>query len=148
MILTGAIMTSNDFPVDKAEEEYKDLVFDVKYDKEQFKDPMTIGLLLYRLSRERAKTNELFTKILEKLDQISENTTPKTTAEQTQLVAEIDQQIISYIKDHQISDAEEVRRQFGYKGKNAASARLNSLYNQGLLKKKRAGKKVKYWVEI
>ncbi|NYZ80158.1 hypothetical protein H0N95_02815, partial [Candidatus Micrarchaeota archaeon] len=56
MILTDVIMMSTDFPVDKAEEEYKDLVFDVKYDKEQFKDPMTIGLLLYRLSRERAKT--------------------------------------------------------------------------------------------
>lgn len=147
MILTDVVMMSTGFPVDKTEEEYKDLVFDVKYDKEQFKDPMTIGLLLYRLSRERAKTNELFAKILEKLDRISENTTPKTTAEQTQLVAEIDQQIMDYIKEQKISDAEEIRRQFGYKGKNAASARLNSLYNQGLLQKKRAGKKVKYWVE-
>ena len=42
---------------DKVEQEYKDLVFDIKYDKEQFKDPMTIGLLLYRLTMERKKTN-------------------------------------------------------------------------------------------
>ena len=45
---------------DDTEEEYKDLVMDIRYDKEQFKDPATIGLLLYRLSKEREKSNPMF----------------------------------------------------------------------------------------
>ena len=50
------------------DKDYASLMFDVKYDKEQFKDPETIGLLMYRLAREREKTNALFEEILEKLD--------------------------------------------------------------------------------
>ena len=70
------------------------MVFDVKYDKEQFKDPMTIGLLLYRLSRERAKTNELYSRILEKLDQINSNISSKTTGEQHSPLSEVDEKPI------------------------------------------------------
>ncbi len=136
---------SNDFDVikDKVEEEYKDLVFDIKYDKEQFKDPMTIGLLLYRLTMERKKTNELFTKILKKLDDMTASTAQSNRIE----LSEIEQKIIDFVKTRKTTDAEEVQKHFGYKGKNAASARLNSLYNQGLLGKKRVGKKVKYWIQ-
>jgi len=132
----------NDLIKDNVEQEYKDLVFDIKYDKEQFKDPMTIGLLLYRLTMERKKTNELFTKILKKLDKQQ----LKTQVKEVQL-SELEQKIISFVKTHKTTDAEEVQKHFGYKGKNAASARLNSLYNQGLLNKKRVGKKVKYWIQ-
>ena len=129
-----------DFIKDKVEQEYKDLVFDIKYDKEQFKDPMTIGLLLYRLTMERQKTNELFTQLLTKLDSMKENPL------KTQL-GETDQKILNFVKKQETTDAEQVQKHFGYKGKNAASARLNSLYNQRLLNKKRTGKKVKYWIQ-
>jgi len=137
----------DDFPIDKTEQEYKDLVFDIKYDKEQFKDPMTIGLLLYRLSRERAKTNELYSQILKRLDQINKNLSSTQTTGEHQPLSEVDQKLLNHIKQQGVMDAEDIRKHFGYRGKNAASARLNSLFNQGLLKKKRAGKKVKYWVE-
>jgi len=136
---------TNDLIKDKVEQEYKDLVFDIKYDKEQFKDPMTIGLLLYRLTMERKKTNELFTKILKKLDEQQQRT---STAHMPKIeLSEIEQNIINFVKTRKTTDAEEVQKHFGYKGKNAASARLNSLYNQGLLNKKRIGKKVKYWIQ-
>ena len=138
---------SNDFDLvkDKVEQEYKDLVFDIKYDKEQFKDPMTIGLLLYRLTLERKKTNELFAKILKKLD---EKPRASRKAIRKELVlSDLEQKIIDFVRTHKTTDAEEVQKHFGYKGKNAASARLNSLYNQGLLGKKRVGKKVKYWIQ-
>lgn len=137
---------SNDLPIDETEQEYKDLVFDIKYDKEQFKDPMTIGLLLYRLSRERAKTNELYKQILTKLDKI-QGTLSQSGELPPETLSEIDQKIVEFVKGKEISDAEEIQVHFGYKGKNAASARLNALFNQGVLNKKRAGKKVKYWVE-
>ena len=140
-----------DLPKDEAEQEYKDLVFDIKYDKEQFKDPMTIGLLLYRLSKERAKTNELFSDILKELKTINKNTSsysPTAVATNPEVLADIDKEIIEHIKKVTLADAEEIRKHFGYKGTNAASARLNALFNQGLLKKKRAGKKVQYWADL
>ena len=132
----------NDLIKDNVEQEYKDLVFDIKYDKEQFKDPMTIGLLLYRLTLERKKTNELFTQIIKKLDSKEKsNYIPK------QELGDADKKIINFVKHQKTTDAEQVQKHLGYKGKNAASARLNSLYNQGLLNKKRIGKKVKYWIQ-
>jgi len=132
----------NDLIKDKVEQEYKDLVFDIKYDKEQFKDPMTIGLLLYRLTMERKKTNELFAEILKKLD-----SKKKLSHAPVLELGDADRKIIDFVSKQKTTDAEDVRKHFGYKGKNAASARLNSLYNQGLLGKKRVGKKVKYWIQ-
>jgi len=43
------------------------------------------------------------------------------------------------------ASAEEVRAKFKYKGKNAASARLNRLCDMGLLEKQQAGKKVYFF---
>jgi len=37
-----------------------------------------------------------------------------------------------------------VRKKFGYKGKNAASARLSRMYDLGLLDKKQVGRAVLY----
>ena len=46
------------------DKDFGSMLFDVKYDKKQFEDPATIGLLMYRLAREREKTNKLFEEIL------------------------------------------------------------------------------------
>lgn len=134
---------------DPIEEEYKQLMFDIKYDKEQFKDPETLGLLMYRLSKEREKTNYLFDEILKKLQHIAKNTEKITVKEskEKELLSDTDQQIIEYARKQGKVDAEEIQSFLGYKGRNAASARLNALYERGLLMKARAGKKVKYWVQ-
>ena len=58
------------------------------------------------------------------------------------LLSEVDERILSFIKEKGIVTAEDVRRAFGYKGRNAASARLNHLYKLGLLDKKQVGRKV------
>ena len=141
----------------KVDKDYASLMFDVKYDKEQFKDPETIGLLMYRLAREREKTNALFAEILEKLEGMK-NALEKTgkpaaagaaaaaAPPDEEVLADIDKDILTFVKKHGKIDAEEVQRQFNYKGKNAASARLNALYRRRLLKKGRAGKKVLYWI--
>lgn len=136
---------------DSVEKDYEKLIFDIKYDKEQFKDPATIGLLLYRLSKEREKSNFLFKQILEKLDAIKKGlskTPPKIESKiELETLSEVDQEIIVYTKKHGKIDAEQLREHFHYKGKNAASARLNALFQKGLLTKARAGKKVLYWVK-
>jgi len=132
---------------DKISKEYEALLFDVKYDKEQFKDNATIGLLLYRLAKEREASNSLFREIGAKLDRIASLLEKRPMTEQvTSIISDIDQKILAHIQRNGKVDAEEIQSIFQYRGKNAASARLNDLYEKGLLKKGRAGKKVFYWV--
>ena len=132
---------------DKISKEYEALLFDVKYDKEQFKDNTTIGLLLYRLAKEREASNSMFKQISEQLERIASLLQKgPATQEVKSIISDIDQKILAHIQRCGKVDAEEIKSIFQYRGKNAASARLNDLYEKGLLKKGRAGKKVFYWV--
>ena len=131
---------------DKISKEYEALLFDVKYDKEQFKDNATIGLLLYRLAKEREASNAMFKQISEHLERIASLLQKGSTEQVKSIISDIDQKILAHIQRCGKVDAEEIQSIFQYRGKNAASARLNDLYEKGLLKKGRAGKKVFYWV--
>ena len=61
-------------------------------------------------------------------------------------LSESDTKIIQAIQlsPHSMACAEDIRVKLGYKGKNAASARLNKLYKAGLLDRYQLGKKVYY----
>jgi len=132
-------------PASPADKDFEKLVFDFKYDKEQFKDPAALGLMLYRLAREREQTNMLFKEILSKLDKISTQlSSPQSDTRKEIVLSDVDSALLKFVRAKGKVDAEQVRKRFGYKGKNAASARLNSLYARGLLKKTRAGKKILY----
>jgi len=131
---------------DKISKEYEALLFDVKYDKEQFKDNATIGLLLYRLAKEREASNAMFKQISEQLEKIASLLQKGSTEQVKSIISDIDQKILAHIQRNGKVDAEGIQSIFQYRGKNAASARLNDLYEKGLLKKGRAGKKVFYWV--
>ncbi len=138
-------------PEDETEKEFQNLMFDVKYDKEEFKDPETIGLLLYRLSKERKKTNHLFKEITEKLEEIEKGVQSKEITKESkvdkQMLSKTDEKIYDYVQQNGKVDAADVKNEFGYKGRNAASARLNSLYKKGFLNKERVGKRVLYWAK-
>ena len=60
------------------------------------------------------------------------------------LLSNVDEQIVALMRARDMVCAEDVRAHFKYKGKNAASARLNRLYELGLLEKKQAGRAVYY----
>ncbi|PKP60715.1 MAG: hypothetical protein CVT88_02160 [Candidatus Altiarchaeales archaeon HGW-Altiarchaeales-1] len=57
-----------------------------------------------------------------------------------------DKQILNFIKEKGIACADDVRKVFKYKGKNAASARLNILYRKNELEKIIRDKKVYYQI--
>ena len=61
------------------------------------------------------------------------------------ILPEIHEQIVGFIKQAGKSTAEEVRARFNYKGKNAASARLNRLCGMGVLLKKQVGRKMYFF---
>ena len=119
-------------------EEYEKLSRDVKYDTEKFKDPYVVGAMIHRLVEERRYTNALLRDINKKLNQLLENRAQEPDVG----ISEIDEEIIKLVEKLGTVTAEEVQTELKYKGRNAASARLNALEKKNLLKKTRKGKKV------
>jgi predicted HTH transcriptional regulator len=64
-----------------------------------------------------------------------------------EILGDVDGKIIEFVKKNGKVCAEDLQREFSYKGKNAASARLNKLHSQGLLEKKQAGRRVYYFAK-
>ncbi|MBU0591914.1 hypothetical protein KKF81_00905 [Candidatus Micrarchaeota archaeon] len=117
---------------------------DLEQNMQKFRDPIVLGEMVYRLMEERENTNRLLRNILQKLDLIENKLGQGAKSMETQkpVLPLIDEEILAFVKEIKKASAEEVRVKFKYKGKNAASARLNRLCNIGLLEKKQAGKKV------
>ncbi len=114
---------------------------DLEENISKFNDPVILGELVYKLLEERENTNRILKNILARLEAIE---TGKAKKEE-QLLPEIDEEILGFVKEQGKATAENVREKFNYRGKNAASARLNRLCGIGLLKKKQVGKKVYFF---
>ncbi len=61
-----------------------------------------------------------------------------------QPVSGLDAKVLQIVQLKNIACADDIRQELGYKGRNAASARLNRLYQQGLLERHQLGHKVYY----
>ncbi len=114
---------------------------DLEENMAKFKDPVVLGELVYKLLEERENTNRILKNVLARLDEL-EGKSAGVPVEGETFLPEIDEQILAFVKKQEKVTAENVRKKFKYRGKNAASARLNRLCNMGLLKKKQVGKKV------
>lgn len=132
-------------------EEFNEVREEFEKFREEMKNPLVVGALLNKLSEERASTNLLIREINAKLDKILaleqrltkiEEKLTKPQKEAKRLLPDIDEEIMDFVEEKGKASAEEVMKNFKYKGKNAASARLNNLFKQGLLEKKQAGKTV------
>jgi len=95
----------------------------------------------------------LFKQINEKLDRLLSLEARITALEQKlagtperperkTLLPEIDEDIAAFVAKRGGACAEEVQAKFGYKGRNAASSRLNRLCDLGVLEKVQVGRKV------
>ena len=114
---------------------------DLEENMGKFQDPIVLGELVYKLLEERENTNRILKNVLARLDELEKG----TPMEEKTLLPEVDEQILGFVKEQGKVTAENVREKFEYKGKNAASARLNKLCGIGLLKKKQVGKKVYFF---
>jgi len=120
---------------------------DLEKNLSKFNDPIVIGEMLYKLLEERENTNRILKNIFAKLESMeAKDATVEAAAIKTEigelLLPEIDETILRFVKEIGKATAEDVRQKVNYKGKNAASARLNRLYELQLLDKKQVGKKV------
>jgi len=110
---------------------------------QQLKDLSELVILISSLYEIEKSFNLLLREINHKLDLIVNKLNALQPSPKEELT-ELDKNILEFIRKMEEVDAEEIRRYFNYKGKNAASARLNHLYKLGYLSKIREGKKVKY----
>ncbi|MCD6279920.1 hypothetical protein J7J26_04095 [Candidatus Micrarchaeota archaeon] len=115
-------------------------------DIEKFKDPVVLGILISRLIDERENTHRILKTLVERLDRIERKLSETETKNKEQILSEIDEDLYNFVKVMGKVCAADVKKHFRYKGKNAASARLNKLVNMNLLNKKQAGKKVFFYL--
>jgi predicted HTH transcriptional regulator len=119
---------------------------DLEQNIDKFRDPVVLGEIMYRLLEERENTNRLLKTTLQRLEQIEmKGTAAQPTLKEETMLPEIDGQILDFVRESGKVTAEEVRVKFNYRGKNAASARLNRLFEMNLLKKQQVGKKVYFF---
>ncbi|MBU0586584.1 winged helix-turn-helix domain-containing protein [Candidatus Micrarchaeota archaeon] len=104
---------------------------------EKFKDPVVLGVLISRLLEERENTNRILKNLIARIEQLE----GKQVAKETPMLPKVDEGIVAFLREGP-KTAEDVRKQLNYKGKNAASARLNRLHNLGVVVKKHVGKQV------
>lgn len=70
---------------------------------------------------------------------------PQAQAERSSLpVSGLDAKIIQFIQIKGMACADDIRQHMAYRGRNAASARLNRLFKQGVLERYQLGHKVYY----
>jgi len=125
-------------------------------DIQKLRDPVVLAALMHTAASERENTNRLLKTLIEKLDakfaevdsrlaKIEANGIARAApAQEEVLLPLVDEEIMRFVREKRHVSAEEVRKKFGYKGKNAASARLSRMYDMGLLEKKQVGRAVLY----
>jgi hypothetical protein len=135
--------------------------------KENIKDPMILGILIFKLIEERKKTNQLLLDINNKYNVLelklnnnnnnnknynynnsNDNNNNNNNNNNTHsgsffnILCETDEKIISFIREKGKADAENIKNLLDYKGTNAASQRLNKLVKEKILTKIQSGRKV------
>lgn len=139
----------NELVAKEVKEEVDAVMREVKNKVDKLSDPLVQASLMYTVRRERENTNLILKNIYARLEQLEEKIrklaeTSAGRIEAPMLLSEVDEQIIAFVKVKRKACAEEVQKQFKYKGRNAASARLNALFTQGMLEKAQVGRKVYY----
>lgn len=77
-------------------------------------------------------------------DQNAFNVEKNETHQRVRPVSGLDAKILQVVQIRNIACADDIKKELGYKGRNAASARLNQLYRQGLLERYQLGHTVYY----
>jgi len=124
-------------------------------------NPVFLAAQMHRTVQEKENSNRLLKSILEKIDakfaqmderiaKLEEKIGKEGSATETEMAGEEillpkqDEDILGLVRRRGHVCAEEVRKEFGYRGPNAASARLSKLYQMGLLQKQQVGRRVYY----
>jgi hypothetical protein len=113
------------------------------------------GLIKY-MTEEREKTNRMLAGIMDRMSKLEQRINTSGNQEQSSqngtvrtefMLTRTDTTIVEMAQAKSMICADDVKALFNYKGRNAASARLNSLRRQGLLNRHQVGHKVYYTLD-
>jgi len=128
--------------------------FNDEYEKFEtlVKNPLVLGSMFFGLEKSMNNFNSLLTELndsLKSLDRRIMTLEEKITKSRDILptLSSKDQEIYDFVMTQSKACAEDVQQKFNYKGKHAASARLNKLFSLGLLDKVQSGRTVYYMVK-
>ncbi len=138
------------------EELRNEVLTPLQRDIEKLRDPVVLASIMHTAASERENTNRLLKTLIERLDAAFGEVEARLEALERKPVAPaepkpqddelllpaVDEEMLMFVKEKRHASAEEVRKRFGYKGKNAASARLNRMFELGLLTKRQVGRAV------
>lgn len=142
-------------------EEFQELTQDLSEAMYEVKDSVAIGTMLYQIAEEKKSNNLVireingkFDNIMEKLDQLNyqladlnknlNKRSVKEVEKETTSLSGRDKEVFEFVKGKEKVCADDIKEEFNYKGRNAASARLSRLFKEDLLEKEYAGRKVYY----
>ena len=130
--------------------EEEDITESIKKEILKLKDPTVHAAIIYTAVREREKMNLILKNILSRVENVERKIEGLGKGEikegEERIFTDFENKLIKFIKEERYVCANDVQKHFNYKGTNAASARLNRLYEQRILEKKRVGKKVYYLI--
>ncbi len=145
------------------EELRNEVLSPLENDIAKLRDPVVLAALMHTAASERENTNRLLKTLIERLDtRFAEVETRLAAMERAGapaaavhgnaegeevLLPSVDEEMLKFVKEKRHVNAEEVRKRFGYKGKNAASSRLNRMYEMGLLEKRQVGRVVVFFAK-
>ena len=141
-------------------DEFKELTGDLA-DAVYDVDPVAVGQMLYRIAEEKKSNNLVvkdingkFDQMMAKLDRIAtlleeaakrSETAPAISRRPDNVdISDRDQEILEFVKSRKKVCADDVQDHFKYRGRNAASARLNKLFRDNVVEKVYAGRNVYY----
>ena len=137
-----------------AELEFETVRHEMMEVAQKAKDPVFLATLMNRVTNERENTNRILKNIFARLDALDmrlrqlegkgEARKPQGPRPPT-LLPEVDYEILEFARQKGRVCAAEVKKKFNYRGVNAACARLNKLFEQGMMEKKQVGRKVFYF---
>jgi hypothetical protein len=119
--------------------------------KRQLPEDTNMAMLFKYMTDERERTNKILSSITDKIIRLEKEIDSTYNAGEAYdtgnreiALSALDSKIINFVQTKGMACADEVREHMGYRGRNAACARLNRLYKEGLLDRFQLGHKVYY----
>jgi len=122
----------------------------------KLRDPTVHAAIMYTAAKERESTNRILKNIMARIDAMelklqaleerAKALGGQTAPMKEVVLADVDKSIVVFIRSKGQATAEDIQTALRYKGRNAACARLNRMFELGVLDKQRSGKKIIYTV--
>ena len=146
---------------EQLERELKDLKYEINQlssKKKKVLDENTVSSLMKQLVEERERSNKLLESITEKIAKLEKEIEIKDYKDPSESeiqefdavsnrevpLSELDSKILNFVQSKEMICADDLVVFMKYRGRNAACARLNKLYRQGILDRYQLGHKVYY----